>query len=122
MKIYKIRHMQTGLYSAGGSYSPRWTKRGKTWNTLGHLKSHIRGIVERRHTLTIRDMCFWEVVEIEVSETSKVMCKGDDMLREAVSKIEAKEQERQEYFDNIKILREQAIGKLTDAERKALRV
>jgi hypothetical protein len=122
MKIYKIRHMQTGLYSAGGSYSPRWTKRGKTWNTLGHLKSHIRGIAETRQAITIRDMCFWEVVEIEVSETSKVMCKGDDMLKEAVSKIEAKEQERQDYFDNIKILREQAIGKLTDAERKALRV
>jgi hypothetical protein len=39
-----------------------------------------------------------------------------------VSKIEAKEQERQDYFDNIKRLREQAIGKLTDAEKKALNV
>jgi hypothetical protein len=122
MKIYKIRHMQTGLYSAGGSYSPRWTKRGKTWNTMGHLKAHIRAIAETRQGLTIRDMCFWEVIEIEVSETAKTLCTGDDMLKEAVNKIEAKEQERQDYFDNIKRLREQAIGKLTDAEKKALNV
>ena len=122
MKIYKIRHMQTGLYSAGGSYSPRWTKRGKTWNTLGHLKSHIRGIAETRQAITIRDMCLWEVIEIEVTENANRLCTGDIMLKEAVDKIETKERERQEYHDNIKRLREQAINKLTDDERKALRV
>lgn len=122
MKIYKIRHMQTGLYSAGGSYSPRWTKRGKTWNTLGHLKSHIRGIVGHKQGTTLRDMCFWEVIEIEVTENASMMCTGDDMLKEANDALEAKARKYQEYQDNQKNLRKQAIDKLTDAERKALRV
>lgn len=122
MKIYKIRHMQTGLYSAGGSYSPRWTKRGKTWNTLGHLKSHIRNLAQSKQAIVIRDSCYWEIVEIEVTENATRLCTGDVMFEEAVERIETRERERQEYFDNIKRLREQALSKLTDAEREALHV
>lgn len=37
-KVYKVRNKETGLYrTAGGGFS----KTGKTWNNLGHLKSSI---------------------------------------------------------------------------------
>ncbi len=39
--MYKIRNKLTGLYSNGGAY-PRWTKRGKTWNALHHVRAHLR--------------------------------------------------------------------------------
>lgn len=37
--IYKIRNKE-GLYSTGGT-SPRWTKKGKSWSQLNHVRSHI---------------------------------------------------------------------------------
>jgi hypothetical protein len=40
IKAYKIYNPKTGLFSNGGSYS-RWNKYGKTWNTIGQIKSHI---------------------------------------------------------------------------------
>lgn len=41
MIIYKIRHTDSGFYSTGGT-TPKWNKNGKTWNNIGHLKSHLR--------------------------------------------------------------------------------
>lgn len=44
---YKIRNSETGLYKRAGGHwvEPqrwRWSKRGKTWVTLGALKNHLR--------------------------------------------------------------------------------
>ena len=39
--IFKIKDAETGLFSTGGA-SPRWTSKGKTWNGLNHIKSHLR--------------------------------------------------------------------------------
>ena len=38
--FYKIRHVDTGLFSTGGM-SPRWVMHGKKWRTLAHLKRHL---------------------------------------------------------------------------------
>lgn len=38
---YKIRDRSTGLYQMSGS---TWSKIGKTWTSLGHLKNHLRCI------------------------------------------------------------------------------
>lgn len=38
---YKIRHVESGLYSCGGTRM-RWADKGKTWTNLGHLKNHLR--------------------------------------------------------------------------------
>src|SRR5450830_1894182 len=40
---WKIKQTSTGLYSSGG-YTPSFTKRGKIWAQLGHLKSHLSGL------------------------------------------------------------------------------
>lgn len=39
MKVYKIRNPQ-GLFSNGGSH-PSFTKNGKSWSNIGHVKSHL---------------------------------------------------------------------------------
>jgi hypothetical protein len=38
--VYKIRQKSTGLYSSGGT-RPTFTKKGKIWRNLGHLKNHL---------------------------------------------------------------------------------
>lgn len=40
MKVYRIRD-SNGLYSTGGQ-SPEFTKGGKTWSNIGHVKNHLR--------------------------------------------------------------------------------
>lgn len=40
MKVYKVRHKETGLWSAGG-FSPKFTKFGKVWTEKRFLLSHI---------------------------------------------------------------------------------
>ena len=60
-RIYKIRNIETGLYSTGGMF-PRWTRAGKTWSGLGPLRSHLGHHTQRTH----QDISKWRVVEIEV--------------------------------------------------------
>jgi len=45
-QVYKIRDKVTGLFSAGGS-EPRWTKKGRAWSSMVHLKSHIANLILR---------------------------------------------------------------------------
>ena len=52
MKIYKIKNPD-GLYSTGGS-SPKWTRKGKTWVALNHLRAHLTFIRQERETATAR--------------------------------------------------------------------
>lgn len=65
--FYKIRHRITGAYSKGGVYvTPDGTgftwvqKGGKTWDTLGKLRSHITSHMSSEGST---DMSEWEVVE-----------------------------------------------------------
>lgn len=68
-QLYKIRHRETGLYSTGGQW-PSWTRSGKTWTTLGTLRSHLaQHLGDKRHRRAT-DMSQWQVVEIEVREVA----------------------------------------------------
>ncbi len=42
-KIFRIRNTNTNEYSRGGQHSEAWlfSKKGKVWSTIGHLKSHL---------------------------------------------------------------------------------
>lgn len=41
-KLYKIRNKETGEFSKGETDSRHiWTKGGKTWTNIGHMKNHI---------------------------------------------------------------------------------
>ena len=43
--IFMIRRRSDNKYSSGGSY-PRFTKYGKAWTDLGHLKNHLNLVVD----------------------------------------------------------------------------
>ena len=43
--MFKIRDKQTGLFSTGGTY-PDFTKDGKVWGQIGHIKSHLKLLQE----------------------------------------------------------------------------
>lgn len=64
MKLYKIRD-NNGMYSTGGT-SPSFNKAGKTWNNIGHVKSHLRQFMGGNDIEMYRDC---EVVCVEVSES-----------------------------------------------------
>jgi len=73
MIFYKIRNKNTGEFSKGGSRQRHtgdveWSKQGKTWDTLGKLRSHLTQfhLGDNYHKQT--DMSHWEVVEYHVVE------------------------------------------------------
>ena len=120
MKLYKIRHKETGLYSKGGSY-PSWSKKGKTWSTLGHLKRHIACVVDCRYH-KMNDMVNWEILEIDVSETLTPIGTAQDIALEKVKKNLEQQQRWAREKAEKELHKLNAIGKLTPEERKALGV
>lgn len=67
MTYYKIRHRQTGKYHKGGAYN-LWSDTGKTWPTLGRLRSFLTMQLKREYGRP--DTTEWEVVEYEVKESA----------------------------------------------------
>jgi len=68
--LYKIQHKPTGKFSTGGS-RPKFTKYGKTWSNIGHIKNHIR--MFKYKNWSTYDNCViiaYEVVEAGIPEIS----------------------------------------------------
>jgi len=65
---YKIRDTKTGMFSKGGSWPCQWSKKGKTWNSIGALRNHLRLIIDdgRYPSMNRPIPETWEVVEINV--------------------------------------------------------
>lgn len=40
VKVYRVKNNRTGLYRTGGG---GWSRTGKTWNSMAHLKASISG-------------------------------------------------------------------------------
>ncbi len=55
--FYKLRDRKTGLFREGGMWA-KWTKRGKEWSTIGHLKNHLGQFPANKI-----DWDNWEIVE-----------------------------------------------------------
>lgn len=91
MLIYRLKSNKTGLFSKGGS-TPSFSKTGKIWKNIGHLKNHInqlgrhgRQIYQDKDVVLITS----EVVETEIDVTS-----FDDLLADSVKRKEQKEADR----------------------------
>jgi len=86
---FKILDTATGLYSHGG-YKPKWSDRGKSWDTLGsvtsHLKMYLRGYSPNpkwhRTGTTIPESCV--VVEFKVTLTEINRTSVKDLVGEEV--------------------------------------
>lgn len=111
MKIFKIRDAQTGLFSMGGMF-PRWTKKGKSWSNIGHVKTHIKNL--SRHL--IKNIDHWEVVEYELVETTVSTVRVQTIIDENLRREREKELERQQLTADHNALKARAISKLTKEE------
>lgn len=63
MQVFRIRD-SNGLYSTGGT-RPQFTKGGKTWSNIGHVKSHLRQFINSRDLELYKDA---EIVCVEYTE------------------------------------------------------
>lgn len=94
-KLYKIRDPATGLYSMGG-VDPRWTKKGKVWTNIGHLKNHLRQVGSWGNTPSRRKVYVGcEVVVIEVVEDELERFPVMDLIDEQDASDEAKKKARE---------------------------
>jgi hypothetical protein len=81
IKTYKIERPD-GLFSTGGT-SPTFTRRGKTWSQLNHLKSHLRQFCHDAKTIDGKYTKGWwnEIPEdwtvIEIKATYGYVCVED---------------------------------------------
>lgn len=80
--LYKIRHKVTGLYRmAGGGLPGRWSKTGKAWPSLGHVKLHLNLLrYDTKHPLPteVKD---WEVVVLEIEESEAQKIEVEDLWK-----------------------------------------
>lgn len=85
MKVYKVKHIPSGLYWKGGGVPTykkfmltglgqdeieektlklKFSKKGKTWNQLNHVNSALSGSKTDRLMKNILDNCVTEVYEL----------------------------------------------------------
>ena len=94
---YQIRHTPTGRYSTGGM-SPRFTAKGKVWNTKGSLSAHLNLIQPSQYKDCV-------IVEIEIvrHETSSVpvhtllQAKQDEKRKKEIAKAAARAAEAEKH-------------------------
>lgn len=83
MKSFKIRDTATGLFSTGGD-KPRWSKTGKVWQSIGHVKLHLQQLCWRfEYPRTA------EIVEFTLSET------GSTPVHDALVLLEQAQEKRE---------------------------
>lgn len=90
-KLWKIRNKETGQFSKGGSNDERWiwTKNGKTWSNIGHVKNHIRTFMDGDKLRSNYPYHNAELVEIEVDYTECFTQDVDSFVNEWTKKDKA---------------------------------
>lgn len=87
MKLFKIRHRQTGLFSTGGS-SPRWEENGKLWKKKGFVTNHLSNAIGYKHAKGFYANA--EIVEYEYNPVAIAVYPIMDVITE---KMELKQKE-----------------------------
>lgn len=109
---YKIKRRSDDLFSTGGSF-PRFTKKGKIWRTLGHLRSHLNSVGVRRG-YQVYDDC--EIVELVSNE--HILCS----VKTEIEDLERREQERHRVMaDRVRQDRERREKEEQEAELNKLK-
>lgn len=110
IKIYRIRQRSTGLWSSGGS-SPTFGKRGKTWDQIGHLSSHMTSLLDSQGKKPIPKVYDdAEVVEFVLAETVARTFDARQMLERKKRAILIQKQHGYELSDLVtKLEKEERI-------------
>ncbi len=97
-KVYKIRDKTTGLFSRGGSRSYNlWTKEGKSWTNIGHVKNHMSQFI-RSQSEKVKDYPYENAEILEVVINYEMCFKSDanDLFTEIIEKRAKTEKEWQD--------------------------
>lgn len=120
MQIHKIKHAKTGLYSTGGNY-PRWTKVGKIWKNIGHVKTHLRQFInDYDGKINHKDVENWIVESLEVREDVIGKAGAKDFIDEMARQKQEELRQREEDRRMREILKKRTLESLTPEQRKAL--
>lgn len=106
-EVFKIRHKETGLFSRGGTDSKNiWTKEGKSWSNIGHLKNHLNQYINVMNRSVFKDNPY-ENAEIVKVETNYDMCFKTDVMDMMNTLIDKKVKAEEEYQNKLKKWREE---------------
>jgi hypothetical protein len=99
-KLFKIRNKETGEFSKGGTSGWNiWTKGGKTWTNIGHVKSHLNQFL--RHYINDNERYPYhnaEIVEVEVDYDDCFAYDVDVLVEEIDNKNKEKERQSEELY------------------------
>lgn len=97
---FMIRRKTDGLFSRGGS-APRFSKNGKIWRNIGHVKLHIREMTgpggSARFLREHYADCELVEVELNIVSAQDIGEFVDDCARTIRERKEAQERRRQEW-------------------------
>lgn len=102
MKVFRIRD-KNGLYSTGGQ-SPDFTKGGKTWSNLGHVKSHLRQFIGSSNLEIYADA---EIVCVEYTEKDVEVLDALDFLAD-LNKSDEEDYHKSKYKSEYRLERIEA--------------
>jgi hypothetical protein len=97
MSIFKIQRAD-GLFSKGGCYV-HWSKNGKSWNHIGHVRSSIGSNTEYRlEDYNNSDLVTYELVEVSRIPMSEFIAETQERRAERDREAEIKyEQYRRKH-------------------------
>ena len=112
-KIYKIRDKATGLFSRGGSYGHGvWSKTGKSWGNIGHIKNHLNQYMRRGAKASDYPYDNAEIIEIELDYDK---CYKEDVNSLFTSMAKTKKEADEEYRKRVAYWKELEEKKLLAA-------
>ena len=79
MQLFKVREKSTGLFSDGSSWSPSFTKKGKTWIVKHAAINHLGVLREIRdgHLPSLDILGEFEIVEYSLVESNTTSAKQE---------------------------------------------
>jgi hypothetical protein len=96
-KLYKIRNKETGQFSKGGITRDIWTKGGKTWTNIGHVKSHLNQFLRSNGDMGAQyPYLNAEIVEVEVDYDNAFSYDVNILVGEMAEAKDKKNQRAQE--------------------------
>lgn len=118
VKAWKIRNKETGEFSKGGTYARHiWTKGGKTWSNIGHVKNHMNSFIGYNGELS-SDYPYHnaEIVEVEIDYEECFTYDVSVLVEDMRSAKEKKAQRAEELHE--KWIREKELKKLAELQKK----
>lgn len=95
MLIYKIKSRKTGQFSKGGA-DPTFTKKGKIWTNIGHVRTHLNCLTKRGHQVYVDHDA--EIIVLELIELPIETIDLQECIQETKDRKQEQEQLRKQKY------------------------